>query len=67
MKVDVTTELKDFLDQFTGNPLNPNSDLEAKINELFVDDDTELVYSGEIFSKKDVNSLIKIIREQNGK
>jgi len=66
MKVDVTTELKDFLDQFSGNPLNLKLDLKAKLEELFLDTDTALVYQGECYLRKDIDYLINdILYEQS--
>ncbi len=66
MKVDVTTELKDFLDQFSGNPLNLKLDLKAKLEELFLDTDTELVYQGKCYLRKDIDYLINdILYEQS--
>lgn len=58
MKVDVTTELKDFLDQFSGNPLNLKLDLKSKVEELFVDDGTELLYQDKSYSKESIDYLI---------
>lgn len=66
MKVDVTTELKDFLDQFSGNPLNLKLDLKAKLEELFLDTDTELVHQGKCYLRKDIDYLINdILYEQS--